>query len=226
MWRRRRTARRSAAGIVAVLTIASASQIAASAAQATHIPGAAYTGTHAGGGAVSLVVSAGGSGITSFRVVDVPGNSCTFSKTITFSPPVRIVKHSFSYGEGPAATRSFQLQGTFSTRQGVHGTVFFQTLSGSTCYSLNPNKSNDPNVPWQARTTARPPACVVPNVKGKTLAAATAAITKAHCTVGRTRKVYSEGVARGRIVAQAPQPGARRPNGAKVDLVVSRGRRR
>jgi uncharacterized repeat protein (TIGR01451 family) len=74
----------------------------------------------------------------------------------------------------------------------------------------------------QAQTTVRA-ACVVPRVVGKTLGAAKRALATAHCSTGRITRVASARVPNGRVVAQRPAPGARRPSLAKVDLVVSRG---
>jgi hypothetical protein len=68
--------------------------------------------------------------------------------------------------------------------------------------------------------------CVVPNVKGKPLAAARRAIRRAGCTTGRIRRSYSASVRSGRVIAQAPRPGARKPARAKVSLVLSKGQRR
>jgi uncharacterized repeat protein (TIGR01451 family) len=74
----------------------------------------------------------------------------------------------------------------------------------------------------QAQTTVRA-LCVVPRVVGKSLAAARRALAKAHCSTGRITRAASTKVAKGRVIAQRPAPGARRPDRAKVDLVVSRG---
>jgi hypothetical protein len=68
--------------------------------------------------------------------------------------------------------------------------------------------------------------CVVPNVRGKTMAAARRAIRRGGCATGRVRRAYSASVARGRVVAQAPRAGAGLRAGAKVSLVLSRGRKR
>lgn len=74
-----------------------------------------------------------------------------------------------------------------------------------------------------ARQAAR--RCVVPNVRGKPLAAAGRAIRRAGCGVGRVRRVSSRSVRNGRVVSQSPRPGTRRTRGAKVRLDVSKGRR-
>ena len=68
--------------------------------------------------------------------------------------------------------------------------------------------------------------CIVPAVAGSTLAAAKAAIRRGHCRTGEVTPAYSRTVRKGRVLAQRPAPGKRLVNGARVNLVVSRGRRR
>jgi PASTA domain len=65
--------------------------------------------------------------------------------------------------------------------------------------------------------------CVVPKVKGKTLAAAKTAIVKAHCTVGKIKKASSEHVKKGHVISQNPPSGRSLSSAAKVNLVVSKG---
>jgi beta-lactam-binding protein with PASTA domain len=67
--------------------------------------------------------------------------------------------------------------------------------------------------------------CGVPNLADQKLAAAKRAIVVAGCHLGRVARAYSRTVRAGRVVSQAPKPGALRPPGARIDLVVSRGRR-
>jgi beta-lactam-binding protein with PASTA domain len=68
------------------------------------------------------------------------------------------------------------------------------------------------------------PKCVVPKVKGKTLAAAKRAIKSRHCSVGKIKRASSRKVKKGHVISQKPRPGSRLKRGAKVNLVVSRGR--
>jgi hypothetical protein len=79
-----------------------------------------------------------------------------------------------------------------------------------------------------ARAPAPPQArrCVVPSVRGKRLAAARKAITKAQCRVGRVQRKFSNRVRAGRVISQTPRPRARLASRARVHLVVSKGRRR
>lgn len=80
--------------------------------------------------------------------------------------------------------------------------------------------------PTPATATFRSaPACVVPNVAGRTLAGARRALTRAHCRAGKISAAYSSRVRKGRVISQTPRRGARLPNRGKVKLVISRGRR-
>jgi PASTA domain len=72
---------------------------------------------------------------------------------------------------------------------------------------------------------ADPVRCVVPRVVGQTLASARREIVSRNCGVGRVSRSYSR-TRKGRIAAQSPRAGARRAEGARVNLLVSRGRRR
>jgi plastocyanin len=69
-----------------------------------------------------------------------------------------------------------------------------------------------------------PPKCKVPKVVGKKLPTARRMITRARCRVGRVRHTRSL-KPRGRIVKQTPRWGVKRARGARVSLVVSRGKR-
>jgi beta-lactam-binding protein with PASTA domain len=72
----------------------------------------------------------------------------------------------------------------------------------------------------------QPTVCLVPRVVRRKLAVARELVTRAHCTVPRVQRKYSRRVRRNRVIAQAPVPGARAPEGTPVALVVSRGPRR
>jgi subtilisin family serine protease len=68
--------------------------------------------------------------------------------------------------------------------------------------------------------------CVVPNLKGKTVAQARRLLVARKCGLGKTTRASSVKVARGRIMRQSRRPGARLPRGTKVNVVISRGRPR
>lgn len=84
-----------------------------------------------------------------------------------------------------------------------------------------PASSPRPSLP---RKPKPPAACVVPDVTLTPFAAAKRAIVKHHCRVGRVTRIYSFQVPRGRVIAQTPWGGRRLKHGARVSLVVSRGR--
>jgi beta-lactam-binding protein with PASTA domain len=68
--------------------------------------------------------------------------------------------------------------------------------------------------------------CVVPNVKGKKLPAAKRAITKANCSLGKVTRTFSKSVKKGRVISQGPKPGKALTAGSKVELKVSKGKKR
>jgi hypothetical protein len=71
---------------------------------------------------------------------------------------------------------------------------------------------------------SRPGYCNVQDVTRRTLAVATDLLGRASCSVGRVRRVRSHSVRRGRVVSQSPRFPAVLPGGAKVSIVLSRGR--
>ena len=70
-----------------------------------------------------------------------------------------------------------------------------------------------------------PTACNVPRLRGLTLIGSKRQLVKRGCALGRIARAYSLRVARGRVIAQKRTPGLRLRRGAKVGVVLSRGRR-
>jgi hypothetical protein len=64
--------------------------------------------------------------------------------------------------------------------------------------------------------------CVVPKLKGLTLAQAKKKLRNAHCRLGKVTKKHSA-QRKGRVIAQKPKPRARLKAGTKVAVVLSRG---
>jgi beta-lactam-binding protein with PASTA domain len=62
-------------------------------------------------------------------------------------------------------------------------------------------------------------------MKGKPLARARARIAAAHCRVGRIKYARSR-KKKGFVLAQSPPAGRSLPQGARINLTVSRGKRR
>ena len=68
--------------------------------------------------------------------------------------------------------------------------------------------------------------CVVPRLRGRTLAGARAALARAHCRLGAVTRSYSTTVRAGRVMRQRPAAGMRRLRGTRVAVVVSRGKKK
>jgi uncharacterized delta-60 repeat protein len=68
--------------------------------------------------------------------------------------------------------------------------------------------------------------CVVPKLRGKTLRVARSSVMKTLCRVGAVKQKYSPQVKKGRVISQRPAPGTRVAEFTKVNLVMSRGRKR
>lgn len=68
--------------------------------------------------------------------------------------------------------------------------------------------------------------CIVPRTIGKTVPGARRALIAGSCVLGNVTRAYSRKVKKGRVVSQSRRPGARLARAARVNVVVSRGRRR
>ena len=68
--------------------------------------------------------------------------------------------------------------------------------------------------------------CHVPNVVGKRLAKAKALIKQRHCRTGTVTKAYSRKRKKDIVIGQSRRPGRMMPANTKINLVISRGRRR
>lgn len=92
-------------------------------------------------------------------------------------------------------------------------------------WSRPQDPSAPPNFALARYLGSEPATCRVPQVRGKKLPAARAAITKARCRVGKVSRRASKRMKPGRVISQSPKAGTTLPNLGKVNLVVSRGRR-
>ena len=71
-------------------------------------------------------------------------------------------------------------------------------------------------------TAIAPPRCVVPRLRGKTVPAARTALARARCVLGRVRRIRIRRGRIGRVLAQSPAAGAKRPRGTRVTITVGR----
>ena len=67
--------------------------------------------------------------------------------------------------------------------------------------------------------------CLVPNVVGKTFAAAKRALKARFCAVGNLDEAFSNTVPAGHVISQKPRAGSHLRHGGKVGLRVSKGRK-
>ena len=148
-------------------------------------------------------------------------------QTITFEPlPDRV------FGDPDftvSATASSGLQVSFAAAGNcaVSGATVHLTASGSCTITASQAGSADYRpAPAVVRTfSIAPPPCTVPKVTGRTLAAARSAIVRRHCRTGKVGYAYSR-KRKGVVLSQSRKPGLELPTDSKIDLVVSRGRKR
>ncbi len=67
--------------------------------------------------------------------------------------------------------------------------------------------------------------CIVPNLKGMKLPAATTALTTAHCALGTVKKKASKGKP-GKVIKQDPAAGTTLPSGSKVNVTLSKKKKK
>jgi PASTA domain-containing protein len=100
----------------------------------------------------------------------------------------------------------------------------------------DPGGSPDVSLPVQPGGCAADPgnqpvqdtkeSCKVPNVKKMTLVAAKRELKAGDCALGKVKFAASPTVKKGRVISQSQRPGKTLPAAAKVNLVVSRGKKR
>ncbi len=88
-----------------------------------------------------------------------------------------------------------------------------------------PPAAPPPPPPPPPAAVRRAPVCVVPRLIGKRLRVARRMVGRNRCRVGRVRQAYSRRLRRGVVLGQTPRAGRRLRIGARVQLVVSRGKR-
>jgi hypothetical protein len=146
------------------------------------------------------------------------GKSGTGSGTVSSSPSGvscgTACSHAFAYGTQVTLNANPDAGSTFAGWSGA--------CSGTSC-QVTMSQARSVTATFTKQTTVQ---CLVPKVKGKKLAAAKTAITHAHCAVGKITKAASKTVAKGKVISQKPPPGKHLTAGAKVNLVVSKGRKK
>ncbi len=86
--------------------------------------------------------------------------------------------------------------------------------------STNGGSSGPTSTPTSSLEKAAPVKCKVPNLAGKKLKAAKSKLTAAHCAIGKVTKQKGATLGSGKVVKQAPKPGASLAAGTKVKVTL------
>jgi eukaryotic-like serine/threonine-protein kinase len=110
-------------------------------------------------------------------------------------------------------------------RLDASSTDFSETVKAGLIISTDPRSGTDAKegTTVTAVVSRGPERFAVPVVTGKTVQDATAALTDATLTVGKTTSAYDEKVAKGLVAATNPAAGVKLKRDQAVDLVVSKG---
>ena len=184
-----------------------------------------WSGPCTGTGACTVVMSqaasvAAGFGLSSetLRVNKAGSGSGMVSSSPAGISCGSTCSHAFSYGTKVTLTAT---PGVGSTFRGWSGAC---TGTGTCTLTTNGPQSATSTFVHEA-PVHDPRACVVPMLKGKKLKAAIRVLRKAHCRSGKISRRHARHTRKGRVMSQRPRPGMHLRNGAKVNLVVSKGRR-
>ena len=100
------------------------------------------------------------------------------------------------------------------------GTV---TLTG-TDLSVDPSASAHATLKTKALPAPKKKGCVVPKLRGDRLAAAKRALRRANCKLGKVTRKASRKVAKGHVISSRPPSDTHHKRGARIAIVVSRGK--
>lgn len=85
-------------------------------------------------------------------------------------------------------------------------------------YTFTVNPATSPAVQW-------PPPCIVPRLPhGTSLRHAEAILVRSHCAVGRVTRRHDRHTRSGKVLGLRPRAGSTEPYGAKINILLSRGR--
>jgi hypothetical protein len=166
-----------------------------------------------------------------FRVARVP-QSITFLpplETKTFGDPDFVVSAFASSGLPVSfgASGNCVVSGATVHLTGAGSCTITASQAGDMTYepaAVSQTFAIDQAVP----TTAPPssPRCRVPKVVGERLVSAKRMIARGHCRTGKLGYAYSSRRKKGTVISQSRRPGRVLPAGSRINLIISRGRRR
>jgi hypothetical protein len=221
-----------------------ASDFTVSAAASSGLPVSfAASGNCSVSGATVHLTSAGSCTITASQAGNANYEPASFSRTFAIAKALQTISFgplkSKTYGApdfsvSAAASSSLPVSFAASGSCTISGAMVHLTSAGSCTITASQAGNVDynpaPNISQSfsiaAKTILTPPKCTVPKVVGKQLASAKRTITTRHCRTGKVGHAYSRKHGRGIVLSQSRRPGRALPAGSRIDLVVSRGRRR
>jgi hypothetical protein len=150
------------------------------------------------------------------------------SQSIAFGPLARKTYGAPDFRVSATASSHLLVSFAGSGRCTVSGTTVHLTGAGScTVTASQPGDAFYNAAPDVSRTfSIAPTPCRVPKVVGKRVASAKRTIAQRHCRTGKVGYAYSRTRKKGIVISQSRRPGRVLPARSKINLVVSRGRRR
>jgi hypothetical protein len=182
-------------------------------------------------GVGSCTVTASQAGNADFN--PAPDVSQTFAitkagQTISFGPLTNKKYGAPDFRVSATASSGLPVSFAASGRCTISGATVHLSGAGScTVIAAQPGNANYNAAPAVSRTfsIARAP-CRVPKVVGKQVASAKRTIARRHCRTGKVGYAYSRKRKKGTVISQSRRPGRVLPSRSKINLVVSRGRKR
>ena len=182
-------------------------------------------------GAGSCTVTASQSGGLNFY--PAPAVSRTFAiakagQTVTFGPLANKTYGARDFRVSATASSGLPVSFAARGRCTVSGaTVHLRGAGSCTVTAAQPGDANYNAAPGVSRTfsIARAP-CRVPKVVGKRVAFAKRTIAQRRCRTGKVGYAYSRKRKKGIVISQSRRPGRVLPARSRINLIVSRGRRR
>jgi chitinase len=182
-----------------------------------------------GSGGGSCSVPSGLSGVTAIAAGEYHSLALVElgDQTITFGPLQNKTFGAPDFRVSATASSGLVVSFAASGKCTISGANVHLTGAGScTVTASQPGDANFNPAPDVARTFSIARAtCRVPNIVGKRLASAKRTIARRHCRTGRVRYASSR-KGKGIVISQSRRPGRVLPAGSRINLIVSRGRRR
>jgi hypothetical protein len=182
-------------------------------------------------GAGSCTVTASQSGNANYQPAANVSRTFAIAKlgqTITFGPLASKTYGAPDFRVSASASSGLPVSFTASGKCALNGVTVHLTGAGScTVTASQPGDAYYDPAPVVSRSfSIKRPRCRVPKVVGRRFGPAKKVIAKKHCRTGKVGHAYSRKRKKGIVISQSRRPGRVLPANTKINLVVSRGRRR